>query len=584
MRFKLVLSIFITVWVIILYRLFDLTVVSQNYYKGLSSSNITRIEKIAPVRGEILDRNGNLIALNKMGFKIKIAPHLQEEELKDTILLLKRRVNIDSLKVLSSYQRKNLFYNNKPIEVINFVDYKTLIPHYTELTLHKNIELKPTYKRFYPYNSVASHTIGYVSKANRKEMSDEVVKLNRFTGKSGIERYYNSYLQGRVGYQRIKVSALNREVEILEKRSPVQNRDLRISIDMELQQFMSDLFLSRSAVAVVMRVDGEILALGSYPEYSLNSFVSGISYSEWNRLINDIDKPFTNKAINGLYPPASTVKPLISLSFLNSGKITPETSYNCDNKLVVGKRNFRCWKKHGHGETDMKKAIRESCDDYFYKGGMSVGIATISKDLKRYGLGKRTGVDLPNEFIGTVPDREWKKAKYKRAWYVGETLNTSIGQGYTLSTPIQIATTTALLATERLPTPYFVKSNKRVLDPLNSEEKRHLTLVQEAMWEVANSWRGTAYRHLKLNSGVQIAGKTGTAQVVSIPQNIKDRLSEDEMERYRRSHSLFTTYSPYRNPKVVVTVILEHGGHGGKSVSPYISAIYNKLDTMGYLK
>jgi penicillin-binding protein 2 len=584
MRFKFVLAIFLTVWVIILYRLFDLTVVSQNYYKGLSSSNITRIEKIAPVRGEILDRNGKLIALNKMGFKIEIQPHLQEEELKDTIFLLKKRLNIDSLKAIKIYKRKNLFYNNKPIEVVNFIDYKTIIPHYTELTLNQSIYLKSTYKRFYPYDSVASHTIGYVSKANRKEMSDEVVKLNRFTGKSGIERFYNSYLQGRVGYQRIKVSALNREVDVLEKRNPIQNRDLRVSIDMELQQFMSDLFLNRSAVAIVMRTDGEILALGSYPEYSLNSFVSGISYNEWNSLINNIDKPFTNKAVNGLYPPASTIKPLISLSFLNSRKITPQTSYNCDNKLVVGKRNFRCWKKHGHGETDMKKAIRESCDDYFYKGGMSVGIATISRDLKRYGFGKRTGIDLPNEFIGTVPNREWKKAKYKKPWYVGETLNTSIGQGYTLSTPIQIATTTALLATGKLPTPYFIESNRKLFDPLNSREKRDLNLIREAMWEVANSWRGTAHRHLKLNSGIQIAGKTGTAQVVSIPQNIKDRLSEDEMERYRRSHSLFTTYSPYKNPKVVVTVILEHGGHGGKSVSPYISAIYNRLDEMGYLK
>jgi len=584
LRFKFTILIFVIVSSIIIYRLFDLTVISHNHYRELSSSNIIKNENIAPVRGEILDRNGKLLALNRMGFKISIRPHLSKAQLKEAVFLLKKSLNIDSLKIIENYQKKNLFYNNKPIKVISFVEYQRVMPHYTRIDLHENIEIEPTYKRFYPYDYVASHIVGYVAKTNRKEAkNDKTAKLNGFIGKSGIEKFYNSYLQGKRGFRTIKVTALNREVEVLNYKQALQNRDIKLSIDIELQQYLSKIFRNISAVDIIMKNDGEILGLGSYPEYNPNSFVKGLSSKEWNRIKDDIRNPFTNKAVNGLYPPASTVKGAVGLSFLNSEKIGIDTYFHCDSNLKVGKRVFRCWKGSGHGETNLNKAIRESCDDYFYKGSLQVGIDNLSKDLKRYGFGQKTGIDLPNEFIGTMPDRQWKKRKHKSSWYIGETLNTSIGQGYLLSTPIQIAQITALIATGKRVRPHFTEVNRAIIDILTDDEVKNLSHIQKAMWEVANHKKGTATKHLKLNSGIEIAGKTGTAQVISIPQNVKQRLNESEMAIFKRSHSWFTTYAPYKEPKFIVTVLLEHGGHGGKSVSPYISKIYNKLQEMGYL-
>ncbi len=256
--------------------------------------------------------------------------------------------------------------------------------------------------------------------------------------------------------------------------------------------------------------------------------------------------------------------------------------------MTLGKRNFRCWKHEGHEETNLIKAIRESCDDYFYKGSLKLGIEKMSDELKDFGLGKKTGVDLPNEFIGTVPSRTWKRQRYNQPWYRGETLNTSIGQGDFLTTPMQIAQFTALMATGKLPVPKIAKliGDEPIVyeshDVLTSEQKRKLPLVQRAMREVCSHQKGTATHFLR--SKVKIAGKTGTAQVVGISQETIKRLKEHDMEYFRRSHAWLTTYGPYKNPQYVVTVLVEHGGHGGAAAGGMVSGIYNKLLEYGYIK
>ena len=593
MRAKVIAIIFVAVWLSLLVRIFYLSIQSNNYYETLSDNNTIKTELVAPVRGDILDRTGKPIAINKLGFKIQLAPHLTrgtdssklEQEADAIVALLPW---IDREELLENYRSKDSYYNHHEIDVIDFVSYEDILPVYSKLTLRENVKVVSAPKRYYPYGSVAAHIIGYVSKASQKEIDrNPDLKLVGTVGKYGIEKYYNDYLQGIPGKRTIKVSAYNEEISELSYIKAVENHQLTLAVDMRLQKYITELFKGMSGAVVIMGVDGSILAAGSYPEYDLNTFVSGISTEKWNRLINNIDAPFTNKLINGLYPPGSTIKTGLGLIYVTSG-INRWWHVDCTGSMELGNRNFRCWKEKGHGRTELLKAIRESCDDYFYKGSLKVGIATMSQGFLRYGLGKKTGIDLPNEFIGTVPSREWKRRRYNQPWYIGETLNSSIGQGDFLTTPLQIAQFTALMATGKRPVPHIVQSlgeqpfvpqiEEGVLTP---EEHQQLPLIQKAMTEVCNHPKGTATSYL--SSQVKIAGKTGTAQVVGISQETKERLKEHEMAYYRRSHAWFTTYGPVSKPEYVITVLVEHGGHGGAAAGEIVSKLYNRLYELGYI-
>jgi penicillin-binding protein 2 len=593
MRAKLIIFIFVAVWLSLLVRVFYLSIQSNSYYEALSDKNTIKTELVAPVRGDILDTTGKPIAINKLGFKIQLKPHLTrgkdrsklEEEADAIIALLPW---IDKEKILKNYRSRDSYYNHHDIDVIDFVSYEDILPVYSKLTLRDNIKVVSAPKRYYPYGPTAAHIIGYVAKANQKEIDNNPeLKLVGTVGKNGIEKYYNDYLQGIPGKRTIKVSAYNEEISEIDYIRAVENHQLTLTIDMRLQRYISDLFKGKAGAVVIMGVDGSILAAGSYPEYDLNTFVSGISSEKWKMLINNLDAPFTNKLINGLYPPGSTIKTGLGLVYVTSG-VNRWWHVNCSGSMTLGKRNFRCWKDKGHKKTDLVKGIRESCDDYFYKGSLKVGIAQMSERLIHYGLGKKTGIDLPNEFIGTVPSREWKRRRFNQPWYIGETLNSSIGQGDFLSTPLQITQFTTLMATGKRPVPHVVDKlgENRVVgqideNVLSEEEQKLLPVIQKAMIEVCNHPKGTATQYL--SSKVRIAGKTGTAQVVGISQETKERLKEHEMAYYKRSHAWFTTYGPVSKPQYVVTVLVEHGGHGGAAAGGIVSKIYNKLYELEYI-
>ncbi|MFW6308319.1 MAG: penicillin-binding transpeptidase domain-containing protein, partial [Campylobacterales bacterium] len=316
--------------------------------------------------------------------------------------------------------------------------------------------------------------------------------------------------------------------------------------------------------------------------YDANMFVDGISTKEWNKLINDPHNPFTNKLTSGLYPPGSVVKMGTGLAILHQG-IDPEDEEYCSGGFDFGGREFRCWKKEGHGNTDLRKAIKESCDVYFYKKSLHVGVDAFSKLLKSYGLGSKTGVDLPNEFYGVVPSMEWKKQKYNQSWYMGETLITSIGQGYTLTTPIQIAKYTAALASGNLITPKFNLAKKPEIKPLAPELTEGLPIIREAMEAVCNEPEGTAYWRTR-GAKEKLACKTGTAQVTEIPQGIEERMEEEDMEYFHRSHAWMTAFLPSSNPQYVITVLVEHGGHGSIACGPIVQDLSNKLVSLDYIK
>lgn len=585
-RLNIVYIIILAIAFTLLSRVYFLSIKSNTYYDELSKNNyIKRMYKV-PVRGIIEDRNGEPLALNKIGFSISIKPHLRslkyQEKLESIVdVIVKHFPQYDKNKLLKEYKRNDSAYNHEFIEIIDFIPYEEFFPKYTILASNEDLKIEPSSKRFYPYNETAAHIIGYVGKASKLEiLNNEIAVHSGIVGKNGLEKFYNSKLQGELGYKDVKVNALNQEIEILEEKDASTNNNIEISIDIKLQRYLQELFDGKSGSIVVMDArNGEIIAAASFPEYDSNIFARGISQNEWNQMRNDFNHPFTNKIINGLYPPGSVIKMGVALSFLENG-IPENFTVNCSGSLPIGNRNFRCWKTTGHGNINFRSAIAESCDDFFYKGSLKLGINKISHTLDKLGFGQLTGIDQINEFMGVNPNKEWKEKKFNKPWYVGETVITSIGQGNMLTTPLQIARYTAFIATGKLPKPHLYKANYEEPKELDIPEK-HVDLMRKGMYDVSYGDRGTARRYI--TSKVPIASKTGTAQVVSIPQSEKVRMKESELEYFQRSHAWITTYGPFKNPKYVVTVVQEHGGGGGSATGGVASKIFDKLYELGYI-
>ncbi|EOH3337498.1 penicillin-binding protein 2 [Campylobacter jejuni] len=602
MRMRLVVGFILLFFIFLLSRVYYLSIKSNVYYEELAKQNAIKTEFLPPVRGQITDRNGTLLAINDLGFSISIKPYLSIKKSNKGILdkelseLTNLFPDLNASKLAEIYKRNDSYYNQDFIKVVDFIPYDEIIPHYSELNLNKTIKIDPVVKRKYPFGKLASHIIGYVGKANLQDVQEnEIAKLSNYTGKSGIERYYNDILQGEKGTRVYKVNALNQEVEQL-SYTPAMSNDIELTIDIELQSYLTSLFEGNAGAAIIMNVnDGSILAAGSFPEYDLNPFVTGISFKDWDELSNSLDHPFTNKLINGYYPPGSVVKMGVGLSFLNSKNISPSTQYVCNGSIELGGRFFRCWNRSGHGPVDLKHAIKYSCDVYFYNGSLQVGIDQISETLSRIGFGAKTGVDLPSEFVGTLPSKEWKMQRYRQSWFQGDTLNIAIGQGNFLATPMQIARYTAQIAKGGEVIPHFLKSiennnNTTIENQMDENKKEIFTLfeksqlpyIRDAMYAVANEQGGTSYRYLH-NLDVKVAAKTGTAQVVGFSQTDKNRVDEKQFEYYTRSHAWLTSYAPYSKPKYVVTVLLEHGGRNITSGAT-VAKIYQKMIELGYFK
>lgn len=597
MRIRIVLGIFFAVWITILVRVYYISIKSNAYYEEIAKQNVVKVEELAPLRGLILDRNHNPLSVNKLGFSIRLKPQLS---LKSNRYIMEQEIeylasvlpDITVKEMTKEYLKLDSPYNHDFVEVVSFISYDKLVASFAKISQRENLKIQIASKRYYPHGSLASHIIGYVGKSNTQDIAeDSLAKLVGFSGKTGIEKYYNAVLQGTKGEKKTKVTAFNQEVEQLSKQLPTSN-DVILSLDLELQRYISTIFGDDSGAVVVMNVKtGEILAAASFPEYDLNKFVTGISQEEWSKLASDLNHPFTNKLVNGLYPPGSIIKMGVGLAILNTGIISPSTLIESTGTMELGGRLFRDWKKEGHGMIDYARAIKESCDDYFYKTSLKVGIDNIAPFLLKIGLGQKTGIDLPREFIGVVPSREWKKERYRKGWSQGETLISSIGQGYFLVTPIQISKYMAFLATGNGVTPHFIQKINDVpmeypieTDIVTPEQKRFLKVTREGMYQVLNQPGGTGFSHIKMQSPIKLAGKTGTAQVVGLSQTDKKRAREEDMAYYERSHAWLVAYGPYENPQYAVSVLVEHGGHGGSEGGPIVSKVFDKLFEMGYIK
>lgn len=593
LRIRIFVLLCVAVCLILILRMYFLSVKSNIYFEKIAQRNTEKTEMLIPTRGQILDRNGEILATNKLGFSIAIDPFLNtSQKLEQEIhFLLRFFPNLSFEQLQKAYKAEYSPYNHSPIVVIPFVEYQEMQKLYVQLLQNPRVLVLPNARRYYPYGALASHIIGYAGSANSNDVTKNLVaKYTNIVGKLGLERQYNVFLQGDLGTKKTKVNALNKEVNFI-SQDPLKNGgDLKTSLDVSLQKILDREFLDKNGSALVMDVySGEILAAGSYPEYDLNDFVGGISHHKWKALLENPYKPLVNKVVSGTYPPGSVVKMGIALSFLEYAGVDEKTLIDTPAYVELGGRKFRDWKIGGHGKSDMIKAIKESVDVYFYLLSQKIGVEKIAEVLRKMGFGEKSGIDLPGESRGIMPTPEWKMRQYGQQWFVGDTINISIGQGAFLATPIQIARYTALLASGVLSTPHFVVEkdgkpveyeSEEILSPL---QRSKLSAIALGMYQVCNDPDGgTAYRHTR-GAKVKIACKTGTAQVVGIPQEIKKRVKEEDMAYFHRSHGWITAFVPYKNPKYAITILVEHGG-GSRAASPILVNIVNRMYDMGYFK
>ncbi len=587
MRLKIIIFFIIAVSFLLLGRIYYLSIISNKYYENKSKENYIKTIYTTAQRGVIKDRNGKFLAINKIGFSILIKPHLKSKENIKKVQDVARQIvkyfpQFKYPKLIKKYKQLDSPYRHKMINLIDYIDYDKFFKYYALFNLNDNLEIRSVTRRNYIYKDIAAHILGYMGKTNKKDIAqDPKSKYFLQSGRTGLEKYYDKRLRGTIGYKKLQVDAVYKTIKILQETKP-KTKDITLTIDIDLQKYIHNLFKGKAGAVVVMNVNnGELLAAGTYPEFDNNIFVNGVSFKQWKDIQENFNHPFTNKLINGLYPPGSVIKMGVAIGFLEH-KVKPTFNTYCTGSLKLGKRKFRCWKKTGHGLTNFRKAIRESCDDFFYKGSLEVGINKIHQTLDKLGIGKKTGIDLPREFKGINPNKAWKKARYNKPWYVGETVVASIGQGFINVTPMQIARYTAALATNKLVVPHLLKDKSLIKSKKLHIKKQYLKIIREGMWDVTHSLKGTATKHIK--SKVQIVGKTGTAQVVGIPQSEKKRMKEYELEYFKRSQAWLTTYAPFKKPQYTVTILVEHGGHGGSAAGPIASKIYDKLIELGYIK
>jgi penicillin-binding protein 2 len=408
--------------------------------------------------------------------------------------------------------------------------------------------------------------------------SNPLLKIPRFqVGKVGVEKHYEDVLRGSAGIMKVEVNALGRVMRNLDRKEGKPGDNIQLTVDTDLQTYIQARLGSESASAVVMNCkNGEILAIASSPSYDPNKFVKGISYSDFNELRDNEFRPLASKTVQDAYPPGSTFKIITALAALEAKIITPKESVSCNGKMEVSNRFFHCWKKGGHGEMNLAKSLSESCDVYFYELALKVGIERINKMAIKLGLGVKHDIPMSAITKGLVPSKEWKSNNRDQEWLIGDTVNASIGQGYVLSSPLQLAIMAARLANGKNVKPILTKSinGKNIHNLENIEdldiEKSHLKIVRKALFQASNDRRGTAYGSRVINDAYRIAGKTGTSQVRNITDAERENgvTKNEDLPWKRRDHGLFINFAPYNNPEIAVAVVVEHGGAGSKSAAP----------------
>jgi penicillin-binding protein 2 len=584
---------------ILVYRYYDLQIRNYEDYATQSERNRVHVQPIPPTRGLILDRNGELLADNKPSFTLSVTIP-DAAELEQTLALLETLIEITPADLGKFYRlRKQQRHSLDPIPL----RYKLTEEEIANLAVNQHlldgVQVDAELVRNYPKGELFAQVIGYTSRINEKEMNSfSEEQLRRYSGthaigKVGVEKSYEDVLLGEVGSQNVETNARGRIMRVLDKIDPKQGADVHLHLDIRLQETAVAALRGRrgSVVAIDVKTGG-VLAAVSNPSFDPNLFVTGISYRDYKDLNENIDTPLINRFMQGLYPPGSTIKPMLGLAGLHYGFTTPE-------KIISDPGIFRLpnverpWRDHnydrgGHGRVDLKRAIAESCDIYFYDLGNRMGIDRISEFGKHFGLGIRTEIDIPNERQGIWPSREWKKATKGIPWYPGDTINLSIGQGYTLASPLQLAVMTATLANRGVRyKPHLVsaigkqKIEPEILDRIEVDQK-NWDVIFDSMAEVMREGsRGTG-RSLVKHADYRMAGKSGTAQVISIAANVK--YNAELLEERQWDHAWFIGFAPLEDPQIAIAVIVENGGHGGSDAGPVVRYMFDAYLKGYYLK
>ncbi len=504
-------------------RMYDLQILNRDQYKMLADENRINIRLLPPLRGRVIDRFGTVVAGNHQNYRVVLLPE-QAREVEKTLDLLSRIVEIsdkDRRRILRDVERNPSFM---PITVAENLSWD----QFAEVNINEpdlpGLQPDVGDSRIYPFGPELAHVIGYVGSVADAEIArddDPLLKLPDFkVGKNGIERGFDKELRGKAGTSQVEVNAYGRVIRELQADPPRQGDETVLTLDMEIQQFVWNRLQGQSASVVVMDVhNGDIVAMASCPAYDPNAFITGLSHAEWNALVEDDYHPLINKSIGGLYPPGSTFKPVVAMAAMEAG-IDPTARVFCSGKYQLGDATFHCWQKHGHGLMDMHDGLKHSCDVYFYDVARRIGIDAIAAMAHRFGFGQAYDFGVPGAKAGVVPSTEWKKKNYKTKWLTGETLNVGIGQGYMLTTPLQLVVAAARIANGgKAVVPRIVRAvGGRVLvpNPLDDPGFRPeaLAVVQGGMYSVMNDRiGGTAYKARLRIPGVEMAGKTGTAQV-----------------------------------------------------------------------
>lgn len=539
-----------------------LQIFQHEKYSTLSERNQLRLVPIAPSRGLIYDRKGRLLARNLPAFHLSLIPE-KVPNIKQTLNELNTLFSLDpqeseelfeKIAISPPHQRQMIKLKLTEEEASRFAVNQFRFP---------GVTLGVDLMRDYPYGSLFAHVIGYVSEANQEDLRK--IDRKRYAGthqlgKTGLEKYYEDFLQGQPGYHQMETDVLGREIRAISTTPATAGNDLHLTLDIELQQIAAKILgENRGAIVALDPRNGAILALVSTPSYDPNIFVHGLNQSTYSALRDSPNRPLFNRTLQGLYPPASTVKPLLALAGLVTEQIDKETKIFDPGFFQIknSTRLYRDWQKEGHGWTDLEKSIRESCDIFYYILAEKLTIQNLSQWFSYAGFGKKTGIDLPNEQSGLVPSPSWKRKVHGAAWYPGETIITGIGQGYTLTTPLQLAVMTSYLANRgEAWRPYLNQSRTpEKLPPLPVNHKRYWSWIIEPMHQAVQNPRGTAYRFFN-HFPFEAAGKTGTAQVFGLKAN--EKYEHDEVAHHLRDHSLFIGFAPKDEPTIVVAVILEN--------------------------
>ena len=588
-RLLIVTAVVLFFLVVIVLRLWILQISDGEMYEKQAYGNRVRIRQIAPPRGHILDRNGKEIVTNRPSFNVA----LTQEDSHDLSNVLKRLAPILHMDVAELWEKIREASDTPkyvPIVLKEDIDWQTLA--YLENHNHEfsgvRTEVQPV--RVYHYEDLAANIIGYLGSISKKELESadrDIYSGGDIVGKKGLEKEREEDLRGEKGYSYSEVDARGFEQQLLKAVEPLPGREIRLTLDVDLQQ-IAESYMSagdKSGAVVAMEVKtGRLLAAVSVPTIHINDFVGGISVKKWQELLDNPKHPLINKVVQATYPPGSTYKMVAALAGLATGAITEDTVLYCPGHYSFGNRTYRCWKHSGHGPVNLLKALGESCDVYFYQVGQRVGVDRLAEYANKLGLGHLTGIEMEYEKPGLAPTKAWKEKYRKGKWQDGETLSVVIGQGFNLVTPLQLCLMTATIANSgKLYRPQLVE---QVTDPegkvtenfapeLVSELTgfdRYFKMIKKGMEEVVQGKHGTA-RSVAIE-GLTIGGKTGTAQVVKLAQY--RNLKEEDIPYNYRDHAWFTCYAPAENPEIAVTVLVEHGLHGGSSAGPIARAVLNQ--------